>query len=416
MFRRAAQLAGWLPKDGDAVELRGRLAVYEPRGELQFVVEAMQRSGAGALYERFLRLKARLEAAGAVRCRRRSARCRRFRVAIGVVTSLGGAALHDVATTLARRSPHVRVVVYPSLVQGVDAPAALCAAIATAAARAEVDVLVVCRGGGSLEDLWAFNDERVVRALALDADAGGERRRPRDRRHPGRSRGRPARAHAHGRGRAGRGGDRHGAGAARFASRRAGPAHPQRAWSARRSGSTGSPCAWRGRARPWRDAATASICWRNGSRAAAGRDLARRRRRDRCRRGARAQPAGARPGAPGRPPRVGGDPPRCGRSGPGAGPRLCLAARCRRPCACPRSGSCGRARPCGRRCRTATPASRCARSCRRPRRDEARPRARRMPREQAAYNLRATPTAQEERHGTHPAPAAVCEERAGARA
>ena len=164
LFRRAAQLAGWLPRDGDAVELRGRLAVYEPRGELQFVVEAMQKSGAGALYERFLRLKALLEAEGLFDPAAKRP-LPRFPLAIGVVTSLAGAALHDVATTLARRSPHVRLIVYPSLVQGPDAPAALCAAIATAGSRAEVDVLVVCRGGGSLEDLWAFNDERVVRAL-----------------------------------------------------------------------------------------------------------------------------------------------------------------------------------------------------------------------------------------------------------
>ena len=164
MFRRAAQLAGWLPRDGDAVELRGRLAVYEPRGELQFVVEALQRSGAGALYERFLKLKALLGAEGLF-----DASAKRplppFPRAVGVVTSLAGAALHDVATTLARRSPHVRVVVYPSLVQGNEAPAAPCEAISRAAARNEVDVLVVCRGGGSFEDLWAFNDERVVRAL-----------------------------------------------------------------------------------------------------------------------------------------------------------------------------------------------------------------------------------------------------------
>ena len=164
LFRRAAQLSGWLPKDGDAVELRGRLAVYEPRGELQFVVEALQRGGAGALYERFLRLKALLEAEGLFDAAAKRP-LPRFPLAIGIVTSLGGAALHDVATTLARRSPHVSVIVYPSLVQGVDAPDALCAAIRTAASRAEVDVLVVCRGGGSLEDLWAFNDERVVRAL-----------------------------------------------------------------------------------------------------------------------------------------------------------------------------------------------------------------------------------------------------------
>jgi exodeoxyribonuclease VII large subunit len=85
---------------------------------------------------------------------------------VGVVTSLQGAALHDVATTLARRSPHIEVIVYPSAVQGVDAPAALCQAISTAGQRGEVDILIVCRGGGSLEDLWAFNDERVVRAIA----------------------------------------------------------------------------------------------------------------------------------------------------------------------------------------------------------------------------------------------------------
>jgi hypothetical protein len=91
MFRRAAQLAGWLPKDGDAVELRGRLAVYEPRGELQFVVEAMQRSGAGALYERFLRLKALLDAEGLFDAAAKRA-LPPFPAAIGVVTSLGGAA------------------------------------------------------------------------------------------------------------------------------------------------------------------------------------------------------------------------------------------------------------------------------------------------------------------------------------
>ena len=164
MFRRAAQLSGFDAREGDAVELRGRLAVYEPRGELQFIVESMQRSGSGALYERFLRLRAKLEAEGLF-----DAACKRalpsFATRIGVVTSLGGAALHDVATTLSRRSPHVSVVVYPSLVQGSEAPSALCDAIDAAGARAEVDVLIVCRGGGSLEDLWAFNEECVVRAI-----------------------------------------------------------------------------------------------------------------------------------------------------------------------------------------------------------------------------------------------------------
>ena len=165
MFRRAGALLAFAPADGQRVELHGRLGLYEPRGELQFVVEAMQRAGAGALYEQFLLLKAKLEAEGwfdAARKRALPAHPRR----IGVVTSLGAAALHDVLTALARRSPQVAVIVYPSLVQGQDAPAALAAAIALASARAEVDTLIVCRGGGSLEDLWAFNDERVVRAIA----------------------------------------------------------------------------------------------------------------------------------------------------------------------------------------------------------------------------------------------------------
>jgi exodeoxyribonuclease VII large subunit len=88
---------------------------------------------------------------------------------LGIVTSLGGAALHDVLSALARRAPHVRVIVYPTLVQGSGAPASLAGAIALASARAEVDALIVCRGGGSLEDLWAFNDEQVVRAIAASA-------------------------------------------------------------------------------------------------------------------------------------------------------------------------------------------------------------------------------------------------------
>ncbi len=164
MFRRAASLLAFAPVEGQRVELRGRLAVYEPRGELQFIAEAMQSAGAGALYERFLRVRARLEAEGLFDAALKRPLPLHPR-AIGVVTSLAGAALHDVATTLARRSPHVQIVIYPSAVQGIDAPAALCAAIAVAGQRDEVDVLIVCRGGGSLEDLWAFNDERVVRAI-----------------------------------------------------------------------------------------------------------------------------------------------------------------------------------------------------------------------------------------------------------
>ena len=165
MFRRAASLLDFTPADGQLIELRGRLTVYEPRGELQLVVEAMQRAGAGALYEQYLRLKLLLEAQGLFGARRKRS-LPPFPRCIGVVTSLGGAVLHDVATALARRAPHVQLIVYPSLVQGPDAPSALCEAIELASRRAEVDVLLVCRGGGSMQDLWAFNDERVVRAIA----------------------------------------------------------------------------------------------------------------------------------------------------------------------------------------------------------------------------------------------------------
>jgi exodeoxyribonuclease VII large subunit len=164
MFRRAASLVDFTLADGQLVEVRGRVALYEARGELQFVVEAMQRAGAGALYEQFLRTRARLESQGLFDGSRKRP-LPSFPQAVGIVTSLGAAALHDVATALARRSPHVHVVIYPSLVQGDEAPAALCAVIESASRRAEVDVLIVCRGGGSLEDLWAFNDERVVRAV-----------------------------------------------------------------------------------------------------------------------------------------------------------------------------------------------------------------------------------------------------------
>lgn len=168
MFRRAAGLLDFPLADGQLVEVRGRVAVYEARGELQFIVEAMQRAGAGALYEQFLRTRARLETEGLFDPARKRLLPAHPR-SVGVVTSLGAAALHDVVTALARRSPHVRVVLYPSLVQGDAAPAALCAAIEQASRRAEVEVLIVCRGGGSLEDLWAFNDERVVRAIAACA-------------------------------------------------------------------------------------------------------------------------------------------------------------------------------------------------------------------------------------------------------
>jgi len=165
MFRRAASLLDFQPANGAQVELRGRITVYESRGELQCVVEAMSRLGEGSLYELFVKLKARLEAAGLFDASRKRP-LPAFPQALGVVTSLGAAALHDVLTAIARRAPQLRVVVYPCLVQGAEAPAQVVRAIAQANERNEVDALIVCRGGGSLEDLWAFNDEAVVQAVA----------------------------------------------------------------------------------------------------------------------------------------------------------------------------------------------------------------------------------------------------------
>lgn len=165
LFRRAASQLRFAPQDGQRVRMTGRLALYEPRGELQFIAESLQPAGAGALYEQFLRLKAQLEGEGLFDPAAKRA-LPAYPQVIGVITSASGAALHDVCTTLARRSPQVRVVIYPSPVQGAEAPAALRTALATAQRRKEVDVLLLVRGGGSMEDLWAFNDPDLVRAVA----------------------------------------------------------------------------------------------------------------------------------------------------------------------------------------------------------------------------------------------------------
>ena len=164
MFKRAAQILDFVPRDGQHVEIWAKPTIYEPRGDLQLVVEAMRLQGAGSLYEQFLALRARLEAQGLFDPARRRA-IPAWPRAVGVVTSLGAAALHDVLTALQRRAPHVRVVIYPCLVQGAQAPDSILSALNVAQTRAEVDTLLLVRGGGSLEDLWSFNDERVVRAL-----------------------------------------------------------------------------------------------------------------------------------------------------------------------------------------------------------------------------------------------------------
>ena len=164
MFRRAVSLLDFSPSDGQLVELRGRLGVYEPRGELQLVVESMRQAGQGNLFEQFLKLKAKLEAEGLFEAGRKRALPLLPR-AIGVVTSLGAAALHDVVTALQRRVPHIPVVLYPASVQGAQAPGELRDALRKAYQRHEVDVLLLVRGGGAMEDLWAFNDEQLARTI-----------------------------------------------------------------------------------------------------------------------------------------------------------------------------------------------------------------------------------------------------------
>ena len=169
MFRRAATLLDFQPRDGDLVEVQGRLAVYEPRGDLQLVVESMARAGQGALFEQFLRLKARLEAEGLFDPGRKRSLPDLPR-GIGIVTSLQAAALHDVLTCLRRRAPHIPVFIAPAAVQGAQAPSELVGALELLYGRArqgELDTILLVRGGGSLEDLWAFNDEQLARTIVL---------------------------------------------------------------------------------------------------------------------------------------------------------------------------------------------------------------------------------------------------------
>lgn len=164
LFRNKLQLLDVAIKDGLRVEVRATPTIYEARGEFQLNVDMVRLAGQGALFEKFVRLKLRLEAAGWFSAERKRS-IPSFPRAVGIVTSIQAAALRDVLITLKRRFPGLRVIVYPSAVQGAGAAAEIAAAIATANARSEVDVLIVCRGGGSLEDLWAFNEESVALAV-----------------------------------------------------------------------------------------------------------------------------------------------------------------------------------------------------------------------------------------------------------
>ncbi len=170
MFKRAATSLNFAAQDGQQVEVTGKLGVYEQRGELQLVVESMTRVGQGSLLEAFMRLKAKLDAAGLFSSERKKP-ISLYPRGIGVVTSPSSAAWHDVMTALQRRVPHIPVMLSPSAVQGVDAPAVLAAALNLLyeqidEGKAQLDVILLVRGGGSLEDLWAFNDEQLAYTIA----------------------------------------------------------------------------------------------------------------------------------------------------------------------------------------------------------------------------------------------------------
>lgn len=165
MFRGRAQYAGFTPREGDKVEVRALVTLYGARGDYQINVEAIRRAGVGALYEAFQRLKEKLAAQGLFDQERKRA-LPMFARSIGIVTSPQAAALRDVLIALKRRAPHVNIILYPTPVQGQQAPEKIAQAIRTASSRAECDVLLVCRGGGSIEDLWSFNDEAVAHAIA----------------------------------------------------------------------------------------------------------------------------------------------------------------------------------------------------------------------------------------------------------
>ncbi|MCG2578960.1 exodeoxyribonuclease VII large subunit [Dechloromonas sp. XY25] len=163
MWRNRAQLLGWRLENGQKIEARALVSFYEPRGEFQLNIEAIRRAGQGDLFERFLKLKAQLEAEGLF-----AAEAKRplpaFPRRVAIVSSLQAAALRDVLTTLHRRAPHLRISIYPAPVQGEGAGLKIAEALARAG-TGDCDAIILCRGGGSIEDLWSFNEECVARAI-----------------------------------------------------------------------------------------------------------------------------------------------------------------------------------------------------------------------------------------------------------
>jgi exodeoxyribonuclease VII large subunit len=164
MFKQRNMLAAFTPRDGQKVLVRARIGLYEPRGEYQLLVDHMEDAGLGALKRQFEELTAKLAAEGLFAAERKRA-LPRLPKRIGVITSPTGAAIRDIVHVLARRFPAAAVLTYPVPVQGAQAAAEITAAVALAGRRGECDVLILARGGGSLEDLWAFNDEALARAI-----------------------------------------------------------------------------------------------------------------------------------------------------------------------------------------------------------------------------------------------------------
>jgi exodeoxyribonuclease VII large subunit len=165
MFRGRNGQVGFMPQSGDLVEVSASLGIYVPRGDIQLTIQTLRRAGMGGLYEAFLKLKAKLAKEGLFDEERKRAIPSHPR-SIGIITSPQAAALKDVLSTLTRRAPHIPVVIYPTLVQGPDAPAGMIAALKAAEKENAVDVILLVRGSGSIEDLWAFNDEQLAYAIA----------------------------------------------------------------------------------------------------------------------------------------------------------------------------------------------------------------------------------------------------------
>ncbi len=164
MFKGRNAYVDFVPREGDKIEARCTVTLYEARGDFQLTVEFIQKAGLGALFEAFEKLKIKLEHEGLFDAAFKKAIPKHPKT-IGIVTSTEAAALRDVLTTLKRRNPAISVIIYPTPVQGKGTAALIAKAIHTANQRAEVDTLIICRGGGSMEDLWQFNEEIVARAI-----------------------------------------------------------------------------------------------------------------------------------------------------------------------------------------------------------------------------------------------------------